>query len=140
MRQNQKTHAYGPHLLLDCYGADSDKLADVGLVFRFLDKLPELIGMQKIGPPQIAKFDDPKIAGVTGIVMIVTSHISIHTYALKKCFFMDVFSCQEFDRKAVEKHTRTTFGVTHMESRLVSRGKKFPVENFLRQIQKKRQS
>lgn len=140
MRESKKTRVYGPHLLLDCYGADLDKLADVGLIFQFLDQLPKLIGMEKIGPPQMAKFDDPEIAGVTGVVMIVTSHISIHTYALKGCFFMDVFSCKPFDRKIVENRVRDTFGVTRMESRLVNRGRKFPVKNLSRLTKKRRQS
>jgi S-adenosylmethionine decarboxylase len=141
MRQTKKTiKTFGPHLMLDCYGADPAKLADVGLVFQFLDQLPKLIGMQKIGPPQMAKFDDPKIAGVTGVVLIVTSHISIHTYALKGCFFMDVFSCKPFDSKTVEKYARDTFGVTRMESKLVSRGKRFPLHNLSQSPPKRRQS
>ena len=92
----QDSGPYGPHLMIDAYGADPDALANVEVIFHFLDSLPEAIGMQKIGPPQIASFRDPAMAGVTGVVMIVPSHISIHTYALKGCFFLDVFSCKPF--------------------------------------------
>src|SRR5690242_8628378 len=81
-----ETTTYGLHLLLDGYQADADKLSDLGLIFTFLDNLPKIIGMKKIGPPQLARFSKPPIAGITGVVMIVTSHISIHTYSGQRCF------------------------------------------------------
>ncbi len=131
-----QTQTFGTHLILDCYGADPKKLQDVGLIFRFLDELPALIGMQKIGPPQMANFDDEAIAGVTGVIQIVTSHISIHTYALKHCFFMDVFSCSEFDPQTVIDHVKKAFSVDTIEHTVVSRGKHFPVNNLSQPEQK----
>lgn len=117
------------HLIIDGYKACPHKLADIATIYRFLDNLPALIGMEKIGPPQLAVFDDPDKAGITGIVMIVTSHISVHTYSLKGCIFMDVFSCKELDPQIVIGHTIAVFGITEYESRVLSRGTQFPVLN-----------
>jgi len=122
--------SYGLHLTIDAYGADPSKLADPGLLFETLDALPALIGMQKIGPPQMAQFKEADKAGVSGIIMIVESHISIHTYEKKDCFFMDVFSCKHFDHEVVVEHVKRVFGATDMEINLVERGKRFPAENL----------
>ncbi len=90
----EHTNDYGMHLIVDGYDANPQALRDIARAYRFLDELPARIGMQKIGPPQLSNFDDPMMAGITGIIQIVTSHISIHTYANKGCVFLDVFSCQ----------------------------------------------
>jgi len=123
---NKEIKGYGPHLLLDCYEADPVKLGDVALIYDFLEKLPVLIGMNKIGVPQIARFSDPPQAGVSGTIMIVTSHISIHTYTLKRCFFLDIFSCQPFDVEAAIKYVREKFAVKDFTAKLLRRGRKFP--------------
>lgn len=125
-----ETQMYGPHLMLDCYNAPPDALSDVGLVFDFLDKLPAVIGMEKIGPPQIAKFENEAFAGVTGIIMIVTSHISIHTYSLKGCFFLDVFSCKSFDPATVVEEVKFRFKPEQTNVSFIQRGFMFPVRNI----------
>ena len=126
----QETQTYGPHLMLDCYGAPPEALSDVSLIFDFLDKLPSMIGMQKIGSPQIARFEDEALAGVTGIIMIVTSHISIHTYALKGCFFLDVFSCKPFEPAIVIAEVNKRFKPEHTNIAFVQRGFLFPTRNI----------
>ncbi len=130
MNKKPETKNYGPHLILDCYGANPEKLNDLDFIFDFLDKLPALIGMQKIGPPQMARVRQADIAGVTGIIIIVTSHISIHTYVNKDCFFMDVFSCKDFDPELVINHVKTNFEVKEIESVLIERGARFPIHNL----------
>ncbi len=116
--------------MVDCYDADPGRLHDINRIYRFLDTLPVLIGMEKIGPPQLAVFDDPALAGITGIVMIVTSHISIHTYSNKDCFFLDVFSCKPFPVDVVLRHAEEYFRMQRFEKYEVERGREFPAENL----------
>lgn len=127
---NAKIKRYGLHLILDCYEADSNKLADPNLLANILDQLPEIIGMRKIGKPQIAEFDEDSIAGVSGIIMIATSHISIHTYCKKDCFFMDVFSCQDFDPRKVVDYIKTTLSTRKIVWQVIERGLEFPTTNL----------
>src|SRR5271168_392501 len=121
-QKKMNTKVYGQHLILDCYNCDSNRLSNVNIIYDFLDQFPAKIGMQKIGPPQIVKFTDESLAGITGIIMIVTSHISIHTYNLKCCCFLDIFSCNEFDVDAAEKHVKECFFVGKIEKTLIQRG------------------
>lgn len=124
-----ETKRYGLHLILDCYEADPDKLADPNLLANILDQLPEIIGMRKIGKPQIAEFNDQAIAGVSGIIMIATSHISIHTYCKKDCFFMDVFSCQDFDPRKVIDYIKLKLSAREIFGQVIERGLNFPANN-----------
>lgn len=128
---NKEVLEYGPHLLLDCYNADPDRLGDINLVYSVLEELPGLIGMERVGLPQVARFADPIKAGVSGMVMIVTSHISIHTYTLRRCFFMDVFSCQPFSAEAMIGYVKEKFRVGDLEARLLKRGSRFPIDNII---------
>ncbi len=91
--------SFGPHLMLDLSGCPKDKLEDLGLIYSILDELPTKIGMTKIIPPYVFKYNGlvPEDKGITGIVVIAESHISIHTFSEKNFVFVDVFSCKEFD-------------------------------------------
>jgi len=123
------TRYYGLHLMVDGYGADNRLLHDVSHIFDVLDKLPGIIGMRKIGFPHMAKFDEEDIAGVSGVVMIMESHISIHTYSKKDFLTADIYSCKEFDSQTAVDFLKRSFNIQQMETHLVKRGAKFPVAN-----------
>ncbi len=127
---NTQTKKYGLHLILDCYGANPHKLEDIGLIFETLNALPGLIGMKKIGFPQLAQFKEKEIAGVSGIIMIVESHISLHTYSKKDFLSMDVYSCRHFEHGPLIEYVKNVFGVKEMEMSLIERGKNFPARNL----------
>ena len=68
----------GPHLMLDCYGCSN--IEDLEKAHKFLDELPGRIGMKKLAPPYVIKQDKEHDKGVTGVVILETSHASIHTF------------------------------------------------------------
>jgi S-adenosylmethionine decarboxylase len=49
--------------------------------------------------------------GTTGMVVISTSHVSIHTWELRRFFQLDVFSCKDFDSEVALDYIYTTLGV-----------------------------
>jgi len=153
MKKNIK--GFGPHLIIDGYGADPQCLEDENLMYAILDELPELIGMNKIDKPNVYKFDQKEIAGISifgfcvgksgiinklfssffekklvGSVLIVESHISIHTYSKKDCVFIDVFSCKDFDTKKAIDFFEKAYKIKKMDVQVLKRGKKFPVNNL----------
>lgn len=128
---------YGPHLVIDAYGCDPDKLADLSLVYRWLSELPGKLGMQVLFPPYCHDFinENPLESGVTGIVGLTTSHASIHTYPYMHCqdnpnlvgiAFVDVFSCMPFDCAAVIHDFKQTFGGQDVRGEVMNRGERFP--------------
>lgn len=125
---SNKVRGYGPHLTYDGYDADPVRLNDMQTVFTFLLNLPAIIGMQRLTQPYVLSYDGadlPNDYGVTGIVIIATSHISIHTYPYDKTFFLDIFSCKAFDEEKALAFIRKTFGAKIEDRNLVIRGRRF---------------
>lgn len=119
--------SYGPHLMLDLAQCDPDKLNDLSHCFELLDTLPAAIGMTKITQPNVFRYRDcaPEEQGITGVVIIAESHISLHTYPAKSFVFMDIFSCKPFDVVKTEALCVDWFGCQAPEVNLVERGRLF---------------
>ncbi len=121
------TYGFGPHLMLDCYGCNKEKLSDMDLIFDTLDKFPEKIGMTKIMPPYVFKYHGavPEDWGVSGVVLIAESHITIHTFPDKDHAFIDVFSCKDFDTDFATNYMINLFESKEHEVSLSARGSEF---------------
>ena len=80
-------------------------LNDPTYLDTFFRELVVLLDMEILVEPNFAQvpLDPDKLAGdsddggVTGTVVITTSHGAIHTWPLRKRFALDVFSCKAFD-------------------------------------------
>ena len=119
---------FGPHLTFDIKCQDSASLNDYNKIFKFLHELPDKIGMTKITQPYVFPYSGlvPEDEGITGMVIIAESHISIHTFPLKNYAFIDIFSCKPFDWSNISNIIKETFHADEMEFNIVQRGKDFP--------------
>lgn len=119
---------FGPHLMLDCRGCNPEKIGNLEYVFKFLNELPERIGMTKITQPYVFPYEGliPEDKGITGTVIIAESHITFHSFTDKDYFFFDVFSCKHFDVDTVAKMVQEAFEVEHVERHEALRGADFP--------------
>jgi len=119
---------FGPHLTLDLKGCNKDKLKDLGLIFDLLNTLPDKIGMTKITQPYVFPYSGlvPEDKGVTGVIIIAESHISIHTFEEKDYVFVDIFSCKPFDYELAAEHLIETFEAKEVSKNVLKRGLNFP--------------
>ena len=119
---------YGPHLLLDGYGCDKERLADLNLLYRVLEELPARIGMTRIMLPYVFKYSGlkPEDWGLSGFVLIAESHVSIHTFPGKSYASVDVFSCKAFDTEFAVEYLKSAFGMAKVECQVLDRGSEFP--------------
>ena len=125
---NRPLAAFGLHLTLDGYGAPRHCLADLDLVYQFLEEAPDRIHMTKIMPPYVFKYHG-KVAedwGVSGFVLIAESHISVHTFPERNYLSLDIFSCKAFDTRLAAAFAKETFGLDHYEINILDRGLEFP--------------
>lgn len=129
-----------PHLMCSGFDCDRKLLSDIKVVYNFLNNLPEKIGMTKLGLPVIY-YVDKKVhsdVGVTGTIVIATSHISIHTFPygqkdgkrkprgiehriFKPFFTFDCYSCRDFDPDVIYYALKNTFKPKHIETALLYR-------------------
>jgi S-adenosylmethionine/arginine decarboxylase-like enzyme len=65
----------------------------------WLEELAEVIGMEILHPAVVVSCYDEGNEGITGFLLLSTSHISIHIWdqAKKPYAQIDVYSCKEFD-------------------------------------------
>lgn len=119
---------FGLHLTLDGYGGPKKLLADKSLVRKALLQLPILLQMKRISNPQVLWYIGliPEDCGVSGIVMIAESHISIHTFQEKSFITADVYSCKPFDTQKTIDFFKKTFQIKEVEINIIRRGLKFP--------------
>jgi S-adenosylmethionine decarboxylase len=111
------------HLVIDAFVNDPETISKVEPIFDLLNELPELIDMTKIIQPYVFKYHGvvPEDWGVTGMVIIAESHISIHTFPEHKRFHMDVFSCKPFDYDKAVKIIEDKLGVTRRAADVIRR-------------------
>lgn len=112
-----KTH--GKHIKVVGY-ADPARLGATFLVDAFLHNVVHALGMRMLGSPQIhdVEIDIQKLSaepfedegGVTGVAVLSTSHVSIHTWPARKFFVLDVYSCRDFDASVALEVAETHFG------------------------------
>ena len=119
---------YGPHLIVDGYGASKSLLSSVSYIYGVLDAMPGKIGMTKIMPPHVQQYSEKSNDewGISGFVIIAESHIAVHTYPNKGFLVMDIFSCKDFDIDAARDHIKEVFKIKRMDHRLLGRGADYP--------------
>ena len=130
----KETCTFGVHLTLDGYGGNPEKLNDPELMERILNDLPDKMGMEKITEP-VVKYVEPRnikdSGGYSGFVMIMESHISIHTFPKKKFVSIDAYTCKdEMDKGKIEKYFRDAYDLQETEVQFFKRGLKFPKEDL----------
>ena len=119
--------AFGPHLTLDLSECSKERLSDYKLIFDLLNDLPDVIGMTKITQPYVFPYSGlvPEDEGVTGVVVIAESHISVHTFQKKGFAFVDIFSCKWFDVDVAKDFFVNAFECKKVSFNVVKRGLDF---------------
>jgi len=76
-------------------------LYNPGTLFDWLKEVTQFTELMPIYGPGVIKFSgpDPQKTGLTGLVIIADSHITIHTYPETHQVFIDIFSCRDFNEE-----------------------------------------
>jgi S-adenosylmethionine decarboxylase len=121
---------FGVHLTLDGYGGSPERLSDPAAVRFWLEDVPVLLGMTKLAPPlllEVGKQSEKDPGGLTGVVVIAESHISVHTFPLRGFVSADVYTCQNrLDTERILELLRATFELDDIEHHLIIRGTRYP--------------
>ncbi|MFA4907002.1 MAG: S-adenosylmethionine decarboxylase [archaeon] len=120
--------------MLDLNDCNPEILNDLETCFKLLSELPLQIKMTKITQPYVFRYnaDDPEESGITGVVIIAESHISLHTYPKKKFVFVDLFSCKPFDTEMAKNYVVNFFQSKSVKSFIRERGEDFPISAKVR--------
>src|SRR5450759_2394045 len=99
------------HVMIDLYGCNPEVLANEALLYQVLDQYPDRIGMEKVSPVFLKdiKTSSPLDDGLSGFVIIATSHVSLHAWPCYGMVNIDVFSCEEFSPEEVVRFASHMF-------------------------------
>lgn len=118
--------------MLDLYGVSNKYLNDKEGIEQFLKTLPEAINMTILAPPVVyeVKMNGEKDkGGLTGFVVLLESHISIHTFLDKGFVTADIYTYKNgLDTKLIDEMFRKLFYPRKTETYFIERGKLF--DNF----------
>lgn len=129
-KKEKPTCNFGEHLTIDGYGGSEEKLNDKDLILGCLNELPKLLGMKKLGGPEIYLAPDNDIkdpGGWSGFVVIAESHISCHTFPKRGFLTADVYSCKNgIDVDFIVNFFKEKFELEDIEKNFIKRGTRYP--------------
>ena len=80
----------GRHVILECHGCDEEQLKDESLLQRVMED-GAVYARAAVLHSYFHKFDQGE--GVTGVVALAESHISVHTWPEHHYMAVDIFMC-----------------------------------------------
>jgi len=92
------------HSMIDCYGANEHQLDDMKLINQVLNEAVYTLGLDPICPPTIIPYYYGKVRediGISAYILLVGGHITIHTFPMRECYFIDCFTTSDFDENAL---------------------------------------
>ncbi|MBN1968357.1 MAG: S-adenosylmethionine decarboxylase proenzyme [Candidatus Delongbacteria bacterium] len=121
--------ALGNHVLVEYYGCRSTALKDVKLIETELQKAAVLAGATVVG----ANFHEFSPFGVSGVVIIAESHLSIHTWPEYGYAAVDLFTCGEtVDPWVAFQHIKEILDAKHTSTIEMKRGQLHDIEGELK--------
>ena len=115
---------WGYHTIFDCKSGNILRIADEVNICSFVEDLVFEIDMKSYGDLQIAHFatHDPKVGGFSFCQMIETSNITGHFVDETGDFYIDIFSCKEYDIDIAQKVIYEYFEPKEIRETFIERG------------------
>ena len=113
---SEEKKPFGYSYFLDMYNTATGTADNMELVYRFLERLVDEIGMTRMTPPIVIHgptdhgeeiYADKY--GVSGWVGLIESGIQIHAIEAKHFISLDVYSCSCFKPETVLEFAKTHF-------------------------------
>jgi S-adenosylmethionine/arginine decarboxylase-like enzyme len=111
---------YGRHLIASARGCN-DALLDRQTIVRFLTEMTRRIDMVAFGQAIVERFGGGIETGISGVQLIETSAITLHTNDAARDLYLDVFSCKDFSAEAALDVVREYFAPKGIEQQEILR-------------------
>ena len=95
----------------------NEKIDSRDFTEKVLNNLVKEIKMKKLTEPLVVRGNS--VPGLTGVVIIETSHIILHTYTETGKIALDVYSVKNFDKKKVIKFLDKAYGLKNIKIKTV---------------------
>ncbi len=111
--------AAGEEWIVEALGCDAGRLGDVSALQHLFACVVEELALHPVGEAQWHRFPGP--GGVTGLLMLSESHLTIHTFPEHASACLNLFCCTPRAAWAWEARLRALLGATDVRVRHVRR-------------------
>lgn len=120
LSESEVRRSLGRHLMLEVYDCPSGYLDDPDEIRRLLLDVARKAGASVID----SMFHSFAPQGVSGVVLIAESHLTIHTWPELGCAAIDMFSCSPLiDLDQIAEHLARELRARRIDARVVERGR-----------------
>ena len=81
----------GDEWIVEAFGCDAERLADRATLAALLDRMVNELALRPIGAGQWHVFPPP--SGVTGMLLLAESHLTVHTFPEHRSLCLNLFCC-----------------------------------------------
>ena len=81
----------GDEWVVEAFGCDAERLADRATLAAMLDRMVNELGLRPVGAGQWHVFPPP--SGVTGMLLLAESHLTVHTFPEHRSLCLNLFCC-----------------------------------------------
>jgi S-adenosylmethionine decarboxylase len=108
----------GDEWVVEAFGCDAERLADRATLGALLDRIVSELALKPVGPGQWHVFPPP--AGITGMLLLAESHLTVHTFPEHRSLCLNLFCCTPraewpFEARLAEMVGAERVHVRHLE-------------------------
>jgi S-adenosylmethionine decarboxylase len=108
----------GDEWVVEAFGCDAGRLADRSAIGALLDRMVIELSLRPVGPGQWHVFPPP--AGITGMLLLAESHLTVHTFPEHRSLCLNLFCCTPraewpFESRLAEMLGAERVHVRHLE-------------------------
>jgi S-adenosylmethionine decarboxylase len=108
----------GKQIILELYGCPHDLLCDPALISKVMNEAAEAMEATIV----TSTFHHFSPLGVSGVVVIMESHLTIHTWPEYGYAAIDIFTCGEIQMKKGVMYLEEKLGAKRKEMKALERG------------------
>ena len=110
--------ARGDEWVVEAFGCSAERLADRETIKGLLDRMVRELDLRPVGAGQWHVFPPP--AGITGMLLLAESHLTVHTFPEYRSLCLNLFCCTSraswpFAERLVELLDAERVTVRHLE-------------------------
>jgi len=112
--------AKGKHLIIDADCDNNLMYNSIASIYELMEEIVKKLLFKRLTPPFVIKGaeDNP---GLTGFIIIDSSHISIHSFKNEKKVAMDVYSCKDFEYEKILGFLKEKFRSKNFQHSVIKR-------------------
>jgi S-adenosylmethionine decarboxylase len=108
----------GDEWIVEAFGCSAERLADRNALGALFDRMVSELALRPVGHGQWHVFPPP--AGITGMLLLAESHLTVHTFPEHRSLCLNLFCCTPrpewpFEARLVESMGAERVDVRHLE-------------------------